>query len=112
MKYESILMILIFLFYQVSLAQNMLSDYNLEQRAFVYDIWTFDSLVAIKSPNINHPQICIEKKNLSFVLFEMQSSLANLSKKSIQLNDFENIFKGIGSYQGSDRDIIKMLWKN
>ncbi len=65
MKYESILMILIFLFYQVSLAQNMLSDYNLEQRAFVYDIWTFDSLVAIKSPNINHPQICIEKKNLS-----------------------------------------------
>ncbi len=31
-----------------------------------------------------------EKKNLSFVLFEMQSSLANLSKKSIQLNDFDN----------------------
>lgn len=25
---------------------------------------------------------------------------------------FETIFKGIGSYQGSDRDIIKMVWKN
>lgn len=45
-------------------AQNMVSDYNLEQRAFVCDIWTFDSLVAINNPNKNHPRICIEKKNL------------------------------------------------
>ncbi len=30
----------------------------------------------------------ILQKNLSFTLFEMQESLANLSKKSIELNDF------------------------
>ena len=64
MKRKILLAILLFFVYHVLFAQNMLSDYNLEQRAFVYDIWTFDSLVAINNPNKYLPQICIEKKNM------------------------------------------------
>lgn len=45
-------------------AQSMLSDYDFEKKAFVYDIWSFDSLITIMDTNSNCSLICIEKENL------------------------------------------------
>lgn len=56
--------VILFVFSAQMFAQNMRNDYNLEQRAFVYDIISFDSLVAIRDTSVKHRLICIEKKNL------------------------------------------------
>lgn len=62
---KRLFLLLILSFFNAQMfAQNMSNDYNLEQRAFVYDIITFDSLIAIRDTSVRHRLICIEKKNL------------------------------------------------